>query len=253
MKVLLVGGSGLVGSFVTPYLQQHHEVRVLDVNRPQHDVDFVEGSITEPAALRQALEGMDAFITMVMKGGQGGFSRDHTAQLVIDNYQVNCMGLHLLLLTAQEIGVKTGIHTGTMSVHHRSRTWYPSEDAVPLDGPNVYGLTKGFSEQICRYFAREFGMNLAVFRITGPSPRARFLERRQAEPVQGVVPTDEEDLANAYLAGLDFVQGGAGRFDVFFIAGDEKGEQVNLSRAKALLDWEPRGHEHLPDMTASGD
>ena len=241
MNVLLAGGSGLVGTCITPYLQRHHSVRVLDIAPPRHDVDFVEGSITDPAALRRALDGMDSFITVVMKGGQGGFTRDHTAELAIDNYSVNCLGLHLLLLTAQEMEITAGIHTGTMSAHHRNRTWYPSEDSVPLDGPNVYGLTKGLSEQICRYFAREFQMNLAVFRITGPSPREQYLERRQAEPTLGVVPTDEEDLANAYLAGLEFVQGGGGRFDAFFIAGDETSQQVNISKARALLGWEPRG------------
>lgn len=247
MNVLLVGGSGLVGTFITPYLRQRHTLRVLDLVPPRHDVDFVEGSIADPEALRRALDGMDTFITVVMKGGQGGFARDHTAQLAIDNYQVNCLGLHLLLLTAQEMGIAKGIHTGTMSVHNRSRTQYPSEESVPLDGPNVYGLTKGFAEQICRYFAREFRMNLAVFRITGPSTRERFIERRRSPPVPGVVPTDEEDLANAYLAGLEFVQAGHGRFDVFFIAGDERCQVVNISRAKALLGWEPRAQEKIGD------
>ncbi len=242
MNVLLVGGSGMVGSFITPYLQQHHTVRVLDMVPPEHDVEFVEGSIADPEALQQALSGMDTFITLVMKGGQGGFTRDHTTQLTIDNYTVNCMGLHLLLLTAQHMEITTGIHTGSMSAHNRNRAWYPSEDSVPLDGPNVYGLTKGFSEDICRYFAREFGMNLAVFRITGPSTRERFIERRNAPPVLGVVPTDEEDLANAYLAGIDYLQGGSGRFDAFFIAGDEQQKRINISKAKALLGWEPRAH-----------
>ncbi len=247
MNVLLVGGSGLVGTFITPYLQAHHWVRVLDIAPPKHDVDFVEGSITDPEALRRGLDGMDSFITVVMKGGQGGFTRDHTTELVIDNYQVNCLGLHLLLLTAHEMGIGGGIHTGTMSAHNRNRTWYPSEDSVPLDGPNVYGLTKNLSEQICRYFAREFQMNLAVFRITGPSTREHYFQRRRADPVAGVVPTDEEDLANAYLAGLEYVQGGGGRFDAFFIAGDERGEQINISKARKLLGWEPKAHRLLAD------
>ena len=246
MKVLLVGGAGLVGTFVTPYLRQRHDLRVLDVVAPMHDVDYVEGSVTDPDAVRRALDGMDTFITVVMKGGQGGFSRDHTPQQVIDNYSVNCLGLHLLLLTAHELGITRGVHTSTMSVHHRSRAWYPNEDSVPLDGPNVYGLSKGFAEQICGYFAREFQMNLAVFRITGPSTRDRYLERRAAPPQGGVVPTDEEDLAEAYLAGLDFVQGGNGRFEVFFIAGDEAHEQINISKAQALLGWEPKAHLRLP-------
>jgi nucleoside-diphosphate-sugar epimerase len=242
MKVLLVGGSGQVGSFITPYLQQQHMLRVLDMAPPSHDVEFIEGSIADPDALAQALDGMDAFITVVMKGGQGGFTRDHTTQVAIDNYTVNCLGLHLLLLTAQEMGIYKGIHTGSMSAHNRHRTVYANEDSVPLDGPNVYGLTKRLSEEICEYFAREFYMNLAVFRITGPSTRERFIERRSQPSVAGVIPTDEEDLANAYLAGLDFLQEGRGRFDAFFIAGEASHEQVNLSKAKALLGWEPKAH-----------
>ena len=134
VKVLLVGGSGHVGTLVTPYLQQVHELRVLDLAPPSRDVDFVEGSIADPEALARALDGMDTFITVVMKGGQGGFTRDHTPQLAIDNYTVNCLGLHLLLLTAHDLGIHCGIHTGTMSQHHRGRDWYPGpgEDHVPL-------------------------------------------------------------------------------------------------------------------------
>lgn len=247
MNILLVGGSGHVGTFVTPYLRRRHTLRILDVIPPKYDdIDYVEGSIADPDAVRRALDGMDTFITMVMKSGQGGFTRDHTIQQAIDNYTVNCLGLHLLLYTAAEMGIMSGVHTGTMSEHNRSRTWYPSEDEVPLDGPNVYGLTKGFSERICRYFAREFGMNLTVLRITGPSTRAQFLERR-ANPPPGakLYYTDEEDLANAYLAAIDFVQTGHGRFDAFFISGDADHQEMNMSRAKALLGWEPQAHRKL--------
>ena len=247
MNILLVGGAGHVGSFVTPYLRRRHTLRVFDIVPPKHDVDYIEGSIADPEALRRALDGMDTFITMIMKSGQGGFTHDHTVQQAVDNYTVNCLGLHLLLATAADMGIMTGVHTGTMSVHNRSRTWYPSEDDVPLDGPNVYGLTKGFAEHICRYFAREFRMNLAVLRITGPSTRAQYIERRNSPPRPGVVPTDEEDLANAYLAAVDFVQADCGRFDVFFISGDENHEIINMSKAKALLGWEPQA-QRMPGL-----
>jgi nucleoside-diphosphate-sugar epimerase len=247
MNILLVGGAGHVGTFVTPYLSQHHTLRVLDVVPPRHkDIDYIEGSITDPEALRQALDGMDTFITMVMKSGQGGFSRESTVQQVTDNYSVNCMGLHLLLHTAAEMNIMTGVHTSTMTVHNRNRTWYSSEEAVPLDSPNVYGLTKGLSEQICRYFAREFRMNLSVLRITGPSTRAQFIERLKNPPTDPkLYYTDEEDLANAYLAAVDFVQIGHSRFDAFFISGDADHEEMNMSNAKALLGWEPQTRRKL--------
>ena len=108
MKVLLVGGAGLVGTFITPYLQQQHSLRVLDLRPPQHDVEYVQGSITNPEALRRALDGVDTFINMVMKSPQGGSSSEQTLTQIVENYEVNTLGLHLLLWTAQGMGVKRG-------------------------------------------------------------------------------------------------------------------------------------------------
>ena len=277
MNLLLAGGSGLVGTAVTPYLRQHHNLRVLDLKSPQHDLEYVEGSIADPDAVRRALDGMDGFITMAMKGGQGGHDRHHTMAQVLDNYTVNCLGHHVLLYTAAEMGVMRGIYTGTMSVHNRHRTWYPSEEEVPLDGPNVYGLTKGLTEQICRYFAREYDMSLLVYRITGPCNRAMFIDRIKHPPGgPKLYYTDEEDMAEAYLAGLRFldqvgsdqaggdqagsvqagsvqagsdqagsVQAGGGRCEVFFISGDEKREEMNMAKARELLGWAPVARKKL--------
>jgi len=249
MKILLVGGAGHVGTAVIPYLQKRHTLRVMDLVEPRHDVEFARGSIDDVDALDTALDGVDAFITMVMKGGQDGVERTHTIEQAQANYAVNCTGLHLLLLTAFERGITRGVHTSTMSVHQRERRYYSTEEDVPMDGPNVYGLTKRFSEEICRYFAREYDMSLAALRITGPRTRAQFLEQFKDPPRRPwgtpLYITDEEDLAKAYLAALDYVNKGHGRFDSFFISGDAAHEEVNMSKAKMLLGWQPRAQIDL--------
>lgn len=250
MKVLLVGGSGHVGSFITPYLREHHELRVLDLRPPQLDgVEYVEGSVTDPEALRRALDGVDTFIWLVMKGAQGGSVTDQSVPLIVSNYEVNTKALHLLLFTAQELGIKRGVYTSSMSVHYRKRDWYPAEEQVPLDTPSVYGLTKGFGELICQYFARWFDMNLIALRITGPRTREQWLEERKNPRIYAdgsrLYVTDEEDLANAYLKALDAVGVGHGRFDAVFIAGDEREAEHNLSKASRLLGWRPRSQERL--------
>jgi nucleoside-diphosphate-sugar epimerase len=242
MKVLLAGGSGMVGTFIAPYLRKHHELRVLDLTEPGYNVEYVKGSMTNPEDLRQALDGMDTFIDVAMLSPQGGGVTDQDEKIITQNYQVNCQGLHLMLFIAQEMGIKTGVYTSTMSVHFRRREEYPNEDEVPLDTPSAYGLTKGFGELICRYFARWFDMNLIALRITGPRQRDRWLQERRDPPDYGggrLYVTDEEDLANAYLAALERVQIGHGLFDAYFIAGDENHEEMNLSKAERDLGWQP--------------
>ncbi len=253
MKVLLVGGSGHVGSFITPYLRAKHDLRVVDTRAPKHDVEYVAGSVTDPAALRAALAGVDAFVWLVMRKPQGGSVRDQDIETIVENYDVNTKGLHLFLFLAHGAGVRRGVYTSTMSVHYRRRDWYPAEEQVPLDTPSVYGLSKGFGEGICQYFCRWWDMSIVGLRITGPRTREQYLQERRNPPPASARPdgspplfiTDEEDLARAYLGALDAVQVGHRRFEAVFIAGDEAEKEHNLTKARRLLGWEPRSQGYV--------
>lgn len=186
MKVLLVGGSGMVGTFITPYLADRYSLRVLDLRPPTASgVEYIEGSISDPESLHRALDGCDTFVNLAMNGAQGGASTRQSVPLILSNYEVNTLGLHLLLYTAQGLGIRRGVHTSSMSAHYRDRTWYGQEEDVPLDSPSVYGLTKGLGEIICAYFARWFDMNIIALRITGPRP-PRALPRGASQPAGGV-------------------------------------------------------------------
>ena len=180
MKVLIVGGSGRVATWTAPYLKERHELRVLDVVPPRAaGVEYVAGSITDPGALTRALDGVDTFVNMVMRSPTSPDNNTASVQDAIDNYNVNTLGLHLLLQTAHSMGIAYGVHTSSFTVHRRDRTWYPAEEEMPLDNPGVYGLTKGFGERICRYFCREFGMSIVALRITGPRDRRQWIEDRK--------------------------------------------------------------------------
>lgn len=249
MRVLLVGGSGMVGTFVTPYLVKHHEIRVLDLQPPEHSglVEYVQGSISNPDDLSRALEGMDSFINMVMRNPQGGVSSEQDLPTIINNYEVNTTGLHLLCWIAQAMGIRRGVHISSMSVHYRERAWFASEEEIPLDSPSVYGLTKGLGERICAYFAKWFGMRIIALRITAPRTREAYLAERREPLYAATYVTDEEDLASAMLAALEVVRSGGSRFDAVFIAGDELEETHNLTKARDLLGWMPRSQRYLED------
>lgn len=249
MKLLLIGGAGHVGKLITPYLRHHHTLRVLDLADPADpDVEHIYGSVLDPDIIRHALDGVDAFIWLAMRSAQGGMVTDQDVETIVDNYDLNTKALHLFLYLAQEAGVKRGIYTSSMSVHYRGRPSYPGEEAVPLDSPSVYGLSKGFGEQICAYFARWFGMDILGLRISGPRNRADYLAQRRNPQRAGdgsyVHPLDEEDMANAYLGALAAL-GAEPRYESIYIVGDETGAEHDLSKAERLIGWRPQSQRLL--------
>lgn len=247
MKVLIIGGSGKVGTWTIPYLKKQHKLRILDVKPPKDQgIEFIEGSLTDPYSIENGLDGVDVFINMAMKNPTDPFSNRATIEDVVNNYEVNTLGLHLLLYVAQSMGITKGVHTSTFTVHARNRNKFPSEEEIPLDNPGVYGLTKGIGETICQYFSREYGMAIAALRITGPRNSQDWIEDRNKPRTSPdhLWVTEERDLASAYSAAINFVQKNTHRFESFFIAGDENEEEINLSKAKKLLGWTPKAHLH---------
>ena len=262
MKILLVGGAGMVGTFISPYISKYHEIKILDLNEPKvSQYEFIQGSITEEKPLKKALEGVDCFINLTMKNPQGGSSTQQTVEDIKQNYELNNKGLHMLLYHAQKMGILRGVQTSTMSVHHRdprsyeNNGFYHSEESIHMDTPSVYGLTKSFGEEICNYFCRWFGMNILALRITGPRNASDWTNQVKSSINENGeylgVPTEdgpnlwvthELDLADAYLKSINYVFKGQGRFDSIFIAGDPEQKEHNLSKAKYLLDWEPKNH-----------
>ena len=219
MNVLLVGGSGHVGTMTLPYMKEHHNFRVLDLAPPKDkSIEYIQGSVTDVDIVQEALKGMDTFVYMVMLRPTSDRSSAADFPAIVANYDVNAKGLHIVLHAAREAGIRHGVYTSTFTVHERTRNSFPDEDIVPRDNPGVYGLTKSFGEQVCEYFAREHNMSLIALRITGPSTREQWLERRSQpkDPSVHIWWTDEEDLARAYLAAISVEHKG---FDAVFIAG----------------------------------
>ena len=128
----------MVVSFITPYLKCSYELRVFDLVEPQYkDIEFVQGSMTNPVDVAEALKGIDLFINLTMKNPQGGSETTQNLEDIQNNYDLNTKGLHTFLYLAQKEGVMRGVHTSTMSVHYRKRIYYPSEELAQKDTPSV--------------------------------------------------------------------------------------------------------------------
>ena len=233
MNVLVIGGSGRVGTNILPFLKSQFKLRVFDLVAPAAgEVEYVSGDVTNPEAVASAVQGMDAVIYLVMP------SMEKTRDVVF-SYDLNVKGLHVALDAVCDAGIRRVAYASTGSVHSLPKDdFYTSED-LPLESGSVYGLTKSLGERICQWFCRYKDMTIVALRLFQPMSYDAWLQAPSAKwgKYLGSTSLAPSDTASAFIAGLtrDVTAG----FHPVFIAGDHEGKHINLSRAQDLLDWRP--------------
>ncbi|MGK4585488.1 NAD-dependent epimerase/dehydratase family protein [Kitasatospora sp. HPMI-4] len=237
MRVLVIGGSGHVGSLVLPALAERHEVRVLDPRPPAGDHDHVVGTATDPVALERAMRGVDVVLHAALAPrGDGG------PACVAREFDVNVTSVHLALLAAHQAGIGHAVHISSLSVYQEV-TDRGLDESVPADATDLYGLTKRLAEQVCEAAVAQWGMSVTVLRLAWPTPDEQWpawalpgrepVVHRAADgtPIPGVAAGD---LSRAVLAALEHRHG----FDVLHITGDTSGRHWNPAKARDHLGWQ---------------
>jgi len=226
MNLLVIGGSGRVGTGTLPFLAENHDITVFDVNPPKVEgVGYIEGSVLDTDGLAAAVEGREGLIFMAM-------APDHSPiDLCIE---VNALGVYNTLEAAANEGLKHVVHTSTVTVHHQGHGNYLDE-SLPLDNRGIYGLTKGMGERACQFFADSRNLSVIALRLYAPSPHDVWQSQCGGEKNSGF--TTFRDTARAYDAALSLTSHEG--FDAVFISGDHTGEYVNCAKARELLGWEP--------------
>ena len=230
MNVLVIGGSGLVGSLVAPFLAEIHTLRIFDMRPSQSgNFDYHQGDVTQYADLASAMSGMEAVLYMAM-----GSLDWAEIPGVVSAYDVNVKGLHLALRAANEAGITQTVYASTMSVYAGDllQRYFADEELTP-DASDLYGFTKYLGEQVCLNAVRLWGMNVNALRLCLPKSEENWL----AEVSAGVpfIATTARDVARAIDAALNYRAG----FQAFMISGDYENKIMNMSKSKRLLGWEP--------------
>lgn len=167
MKVLLTGSSGWLGRFLAPQLREAgHEVVGLDI-APGADTQVI-GSVADRDLVHEVVA---SGIEVIIHGGalhKPDIAR-YPKQAFIDT---NVTGTLNLLEAAAASGHERFIFTSTTSLmvsdHVRAGSTAAAfwMDETFYDGPprNIYGITKAAAEGMCRLFAAEHGMDIAILR-----------------------------------------------------------------------------------------
>jgi nucleoside-diphosphate-sugar epimerase len=157
-RALVTGGSGYFGSLLRDRLVAcGNAVRVLDLldadDRPR-EVEFVQGDIRNPEAVRAACAGIDVVYHNV---AQVPLARD--ARLF---HSVNVGGTHVLLDAARTAKVRKIVHTSSSAIFGVPRRSPVDEDTEPHPA-EAYGRAKLAAEGLMREAAQS-GADVTIVR-----------------------------------------------------------------------------------------
>lgn len=157
-KSLVTGGAGYFGQvIVAKLLERGEEVVVFDLNRPDcthRRLNAMQGDIRDPAAVRKALQGVQAVYHNV---AQVPLAKDRTLF-----WQVNRDGTENVLKAARAAGVERVIYTSSSAVFGVPRC-NPVTEATEPSPMEDYGRAKLAGEQLCREYERN-GLSVSIIR-----------------------------------------------------------------------------------------
>lgn len=165
ISVLVTGSAGRVGGAACAgLLARGHQVRGFDVRPTPGVVDAVVGDLSDAAAVRRAMEGMQVVIHLAATPDEDNFC----SKLVPNNI----VGVYNVLEGARQAGVRRMILASTGQVVMGHEGPWPITPDMPYSPRNWYASAKVMTEVVGQVYAYVHGQSIIVARL-GWCPRDR--------------------------------------------------------------------------------
>src|SRR5512141_424659 len=207
-KIVCTGGSGRLGRYVTQDLRGRCALTVLDVKRCDvPGVQYVNASITDFAALKEAFRGQDAIVHLA------AIPNPRTAPADV-TFNTNVQGTWNVLHAAEEAGVRRVVVASSdaaLGLHYNppgyGPQYLPIDESHPLRPIEFYSLSKEVTEAICRCYANRGKLEVLAIRPTHIVFPAEYpeLEARGADVQNYHIWTyvSPEDVAQGFRLALE--------------------------------------------------
>lgn len=241
MRIVVTGGSGLVGRRITALLSQGHEVVNLDAVAPETPVGtHVSASILDEDAVRNVLEGAQAVVhSAAIPGPHRGTPEDI--------YMVNIKGTEAVARAAAAVGIRRFVQISSeavlgivFSARKNEPNYFPIDEDHPLSPSEPYGRSKLLAEEALAGLRPDDGVVVALrppwVWVPEEYPRCRRLTRNPGMWVDGLwAYVHGEDLAEAVKLAVEReIEPG---FHAFYIAASDNG--TTLPTRKLLEEYYP--------------
>lgn len=180
MRILVTGGAGFIGSHIVEHFQGKAEVRVLDNLRSGYrenlhgfECDFIEGSITDRAVVKEAVDGVDYVFHMAAM-----ISVPESMDKPIECVGINTTGTLVVLEEAAKADVKKMCFSSS-AANYGDNPVVPKVETMLPEPKSPYAITKLDGEYYCDLFTREGKLDTGVmryFNVFGPrqDPRSAY-------------------------------------------------------------------------------
>lgn len=246
-RVLVTGAAGLLGRFVVDDLCAHgHAVRGLDRRAGAAAIEWQIGDVTDAAAVRRAVQGMDAVLHIAAVPNIG--SADGATIM-----RINVLGTCTVFDAAEAAGIGRVVFCSSDSVAgytvREGRMLAPHYAPLDLDHPllatDAYALSKVLGEDVARAYALR-GLSVVALRTVFIAyaemaaeivARARAPEAYRGPSAGGPSPAgggplhhhiDPRDAARAFRLALE-LELAPGAFERYYLSA-----QVTLSPEPTL-------------------
>jgi len=172
MKILVTGGAGFIGSHIVEHFQANGEVRVLDNLRSGYRQnlaglkhEFIEASILDRAAVRQAVQGVDYVFHLAATT-----SVPESLAKPAECEEININGTRVILEESAKAGVKKLVFSSTAAIYG-DNPLVPKVESMPPEPKTPYASTKLEGERLCREFSERGELPtvcLRYFNVFGP-------------------------------------------------------------------------------------
>lgn len=224
-KVLFLGASGLIGPYLTPGLQDY-ELTLADIKDHPDGTPVDRVDVTDYQQVLAAARGHDAIMNYTVVRGDADLS-----------FHVSVRGAWNVMRAAAELGIGKVLHSGPEYVRPYYDHEFDIENPPHAPGTGWYSTTKLLSREICRVWARTFGIVTPCFLFNG-------LGAEPTEPITG------KDFAPFNIVWPDLQHACRLALDIESLPSDDNYEEFNLHShmgqgkfsiepARRILGYEP--------------
>ncbi|HEY1190095.1 MAG TPA: NAD(P)-dependent oxidoreductase [Gemmata sp.] len=246
-RILVTGSAGRIGrAVVAELLARGHAVVGYDLNAtpglpPERSV---QGTLTDPAALRRAAVGAGCIIHLAATPDDARYPRgaapDDGDNFLSDLVPGNVIGPYQVLEAARVLGIPRVVLASTGQVidgHLRDGNVPVTPDSPPRPR-YLYACTKVFLEALGQVYAKEHGLEVLAVRL-GWCPRAGQEEEFRQSGIGPDVYLSPGDAGRFFAAAVEAPV--LPPFAVVYASSRPVGTHMyDLSGSRELLGWEPR-------------